>query len=284
MNFAIGCAVWGHKSWVGELYPKGSKAAEFLQLYAQRFRIVEGNTTFYAVPNQDTIAQWVSQMSPGFKFCPKLPRQITHNGLLEPSISKALKFVEQMQGLGEHQGPIFAQLPPNYQPSLLDDLAAFLEALSSTQTSLALEVRHADWFQEPHASYLNSLLQQLNIGRVILDTRPAYIRSENFSEPVEPRKPKVPVQPVMTAPFTLVRFISHPDQAVNQPLMEEWVSWIDKWLNLGKSIYFFVHCPIEKYSPRNVRYFQQLLEQRHLPVPGLPWNNLNPPPIQLNLF
>lgn len=284
MTFSIGCAVWGHKSWVGELYPKGSKAAEFLHLYSQRFTIVEGNTTFYSVPNQETIAQWISQMSPGFEICPKLPRQLTHNGLLQPSVSGTLEFLEQMQNLGEHLGLIFAQLPPNYTPNLLEDLTTFLEALSKTKASVALEVRHADWFKEPHASNLNALLQQLGIGRVILDTRPAYTKSASFLEPVEPRKPKVPVQPVVTAPFALVRFISHPDQEVNQPFMEEWVSWIEQWLNLGKRIYFFVHCPIEQYSPNNARNFQQLLENRNIPVPALPWNELNLPPIQLNLF
>lgn len=284
MTFSIGCAVWGHKSWVGELYPKGSKAAEFLHLYSQRFTIVEGNTTFYSVPNQETIAQWISQMSPGFEICPKLPRQLTHNGLLQPSISGTLEFLEQMQNLGEHLGLIFAQLPPNYTPNLLEDLTTFLEALSKTKASVALEVRHADWFKEPHASNLNALLQQLGIGRVILDTRPAYTKSASFLEPVEPRKPKVPVQPVVTAPLALIRFISHPDQEVNQPFMEEWVSLIEQWLNLGKRIYFFVHCPIEQYSPNNARHFQQLLENRNIPVPALPWNELNLPPIQLNLF
>ncbi len=284
MSFSIGCAVWGHKSWVGELYPKGSKATEFLSLYCQHFTIVEGNTTFYAVPNQDTIKQWVSQMPQGFELCPKLPRQLTHNGLLKPSIPGALEFVEQMQLFGEHLGIIFAQLPPNYSPSLLEDLAIFLEALSINKVSLALEVRHADWFKEPHTSNLNSLLQQLSIGRVILDTRPAYTKSKNFSEAVEPRKPKVPVQPVVTAPFTLVRFISHPDPEINQPFMEEWVSWIEQWLHLGKRIYFFVHCPIEMYSPGNARYFQHLLEQKNIPVPIFPGKRLALSPIQLNLF
>lgn len=284
MKFSIGCAVWGHKSWVGELYPKGSKATEFLSLYCQRFTIVEGNTTFYSVPNQETIANWVSQMSPGFQLCPKLPRQLTHNGLLQPSIPDALKFLEQMQNLGEHLGLIFAQLPPNYAPNMLRDLASFLQSLSRNEVPLALEVRHADWFKEPHTSHLNELLEELGIGRVILDTRPAYTKSASFLEPVEPRKPKVPVQPVLTAPFTLIRFISHPEQAINQPFMEEWVSWVDQWLRLGKRIYFFVHCPIEKYSPNNARHFQQLLEQHGVPVPPLPWNNLTQSPIQLNLF
>jgi uncharacterized protein YecE (DUF72 family) len=284
MSFLIGCAVWGHKSWVGELYPKGSKTAEFLHLYCQRFPIVEGNTTFYSVPDQETIANWASQMPLGFELCPKLPRQLTHNGLLQPSIPGALEFLVQMRGLGKHLGPVFAQLPPSYNPNLLEDLAAFLQALPRSEIPLALEVRHPDWFKKPHADRLNTLLEQLGVGRVLLDTRPAYTKSASFSEPVEPRKPKVPVQPVVTAPFTLVRFISHPQQEVNQPFMDEWVTLVEQWLRLGKRIYFFVHCPIEKYSPGNAKHFQQLLELHGVPVPPLPWNTIDQSPIQLELF
>lgn len=285
MNFLIGCAVWAYKGWVGEFYPKGSKAADFLQLYSQRFTAVEGNTTFYSVPNQETIAQWVSQMQPDFKFCPKLPRQLSHNGLLEPSIPAALEFLEQMRGFGKHLGSIFAQLPPSYEPTFLKDLAAFLKAWSRSEAPLAIEVRHPDWFKEPHASNLNALLQQLGIGRVLLDTRPAYTGSASYKqEPIEPRKPKIPVQPVITAPFSLVRFISHPDPEVNQPFIEEWLTWIDQGLRLGKHIYFFVHCPLEKYSPANARHFQQVLEQHGVPVPPLPWNTIDQSPTQLSLF
>jgi uncharacterized protein YecE (DUF72 family) len=285
MSFLIGCAVWGHKTWVGELYPKGSKAAEFLQLYSQRFTIVEGNTTFYSVPNQETVVNWASQMQSGFEFCPKLPRQLTHNGLLQPSISGALEFLEQMQSLGKHLGPIFIQLPPSYGPASLEDLTAFLSAWSGGKASLALEVRHLDWFKEPHASNLNALLQQLGIGRVLLDTRPAYSGAASYDEqPVEPRKPKLPMQPIVTASFAMVRFISHPEQEANQPFMEEWVTLVDQWLRLGKRIYFFVHCPIEKYSPGNARHFQQLLEQHGVPVPPLPWNSIDQAPTQLSLF
>jgi uncharacterized protein YecE (DUF72 family) len=284
MKFFIGCAVWGHKSWVGELYPKGSRTAEFLHLYCQRFTTVEGNTSFYAVPNQETVAHWASQMPPGFEFCPKLPRQLTHNGLLQPSIPGALEFLAQMRVLGKHLGPVFAQLPPSYEPALLEDLTTFLYAWPRSEAPLAVEVRHPDWFKEPHAGNLNALLQQLGVGRVLLDTRPAYSGSTSYSQPLEPRKPKVPLQPVVTAPFSLVRFISHPQQAVNQPFLEEWVTLVDQWLRLGQRIYFFVHCPIEKYSPGNARHFQQLLEQHGVPVEPLPWNSIDQFPTQLNLF
>ncbi|NET54822.1 MAG: DUF72 domain-containing protein [Symploca sp. SIO2E6] len=284
MNFFLGCAVWAYKGWLGEFYPQGSKAAEFLSLYCQRFTTVEGNTTFYSVPNPETITRWATQMPPGFEFCPKLPRKLTHNGLLEPSIPEALEFLAQMQGLGAHLGPIFVQLPPGYAPASLDDLIAFLTAWPRSEVPLALEVRHPDWFKTPHSEHLNTILEQLGVGRVLLDTRPAYSSSTNYSPPLDVRKPKLPLQPVVTTAFSIVRFISHPVQEVNQPFLEEWVILVNQWLRLGKRIYFFVHCPLEEYSPGNARHFQQLLEEHDASVPPLPWDSIDLLPTQLSLF
>ncbi len=63
-----------------------------------------------------------------------------------------------------------------------------------------------------------------------------------------------------------------------------WVIQIKQWLQEGKQIYFFVHCPIEERSPHNARYFQKLLEESNVSIPPLPWNNLDCPPQQLNLW
>ncbi|MEA5549463.1 DUF72 domain-containing protein [Anabaena cylindrica UHCC 0172] len=284
MNFFIGCAVWAYKGWVGELYPPGTRSTEFLHLYSRRFTTVEGNTTFYAVPNSETVTRWATETPPGFEFCLKLPREITHQGLLRSHIPEALTFLEQMRPLGKHLGPIFAQLPPSYSPALLDDLTAFLAAWPRTDIPLALEVRHRDWFQEPHAGNLTALLEQLGVGRVLLDTRPIYTGDDDPQLTSERRKPQLPVHFIVTAPFTLVRFISHPQLSINQPFMAEWVTQIQIWLKAGVRIYFFVHCPNEDMSPQNAQYFQQLLEQSGVAVPPLPWNNLNQPPNQLSLW
>lgn len=284
MNFFIGCAVWAYKGWVGELYPQGTRTTEFLHVYSRRFTTVEGNTTFYAVPNRETVTRWAAETPPGFEFCLKLPRDITHQGLLKPYIPAALKFLEEMRPLGKHLGPIFAQLPPSYPPAWLDDLTAFLSAWPRTDAPLALEVRHRDWFTEPHASNLTALLEKLEVGRVLLDSRPIYSGDDDPQLQSERRKPKLPLQFSVTAPFTLIRFISHPDLSVNQPFMEEWVTQIQQWLQTGVRIYFFVHCPIEERSPSTAFYFQQLLEQSGVAVPPLPQNNFDHPPTQLSLW
>jgi len=283
MNFRIGCAVWSYKGWVEDFYPPKSRSSDFLRLYSDRFPTVEGNTTFYAIPNQDTLKRWIAETPPSFKFCLKLPKQLTHQGLLQPSITGALSFLEQMQTLGDRLGVIFAQLPPSYSPQLLTDLTTFLEAWAQTQALLALEVRHVDWFSEPHNNKLTALLEKLGIGRVLLDSRPIYNAPDDAQLHSERRKPNLPVNFSVTAPFSLIRFISHPEQQFNQSYLEEWVSFCDRALRQGTQVYFFVHCPVEEKSPHNARYFHHLLQQHNVLVPPLPWDNIGNH-TQLNLF
>ena len=284
MKFYLGCAVWSYKGWVGNFYPPHSRPADFLSLYGQRLTTVECNTTFYAVPGQEIVARWAQQTPSGFKFCPKLPRQVTHEGLLTPAISSALHFYERMGLLGDKLGSVFAQLPPSYSPEYFDDLIPFLQTLASQSVPLALEVRHLDWFQAQYAEELNKLLSELGIGRVILDTRPIYNCPDDPQIESERRKPQLPLQSSLTAPFTLIRFISHPQQEFNQPYLEEWAQKIESWLPQGTTVYFFVHCPTEEHSPHTARHFQHLLEAKGVEVPPLPWDNLELPPLQLSLF
>lgn len=284
MNFYLGCAVWSYKGWIGNFYPPKTQSKNFLRLYSQRLRAVEGNTTFYAVPEATTIERWVTETPAGFKFCLKLPREITHNGLLMPSLGGAIAFLERISNLGDRTGSVFLQLPPSYSPDFLEDLSAFLKSLAKETKALAVEVRHLDWFEDSHATQLNNLLEKLGVGRVLLDTRPIYDCPDDPQLACERRKPKVLLQPCLTANFSLVRFISHPQQEYNQSFLQEWVTQVDRWLRQGTEIYFFVHCPVEERSPFTARYFQQLLERQGVNVPPLPWDRLESPPVQLSLF
>lgn len=288
MNFRLGCAIWAYKDWVGELFPPGSRAADFLSLYSRRFTTVEGNTTFYSIPDKETIQRWAEATPAGFKFCPKLPRQLTHQGLLTPCISETIAFLERMQGLGDRLGPVFAQLPPSYSPVTLSDLATFIAAWPHQLVELAVEVRHLDWFKPEQAESLNQLLSQWGVGRVLLDTRPIYECPDDPQLASERRKPQVPLQPELTAPFSIIRYISHPDRTFNEPYLAQWAAQVQAWLEQNRQIYFFVHCPVERQSPGTARVFQHQLEQAGVPVPQLPWDlleaNVPPPPNQLSLF
>lgn len=286
MTFKMGCAIWAYKGWVGSLFPAGSSPSKFLQLYSRRFATVECNSTFYSIPSADAIARWVQETPSSFEFCPKLPRSITHNGALQPNLEAALSFIKLMQGLGsERLGPLFIQLPPRYGPHAFQDLQAFLQGLRGCGADLAVEVRHPQWFQDSDGDRLNELLASLEMGRVLLDSRPIYECADDPQLTSERRKPKLPLQPVSTASFGFIRYISHPDRDFNTKFMMDWIAPINDWLSQEKRVYLFMHCPTEENSPQNAQLFQSLLE-KHLEVliPPLPWSEIRPESTQLSLF
>jgi uncharacterized protein YecE (DUF72 family) len=287
LSFRLGCAVWACKDWMGEFFPPGTRASDYLRSYGERMTTVEGNTTFYSMPSPEMVKRWANETPEYFRFCPKLPRSVSHEGAIAPHLPAALDFLRLMQGLTNRLGPLLLQLPPSYSPASYDDLTAFLAAWPHQEAPLAVEVRHLDWFKPPSAKRLNDLLTDWKVGRILLDTRPIYELGDNDSDPQllsERRKPRVPLQPEVTAAFTIVRYISHPDIDRNDEYLAQWVEHFRQWLAQGTSIYMFVHCPIEARSVSIARRFQAMLEKAGVIVPELPWNLLETPPEQLALF
>jgi uncharacterized protein YecE (DUF72 family) len=292
MPISIGCAIWSYPGWIGGVYPPKTPAKEFLRVYSNFFPAVEGNTTFYAIPDRVVIDRWIAQTPPGFKFCLKFPRSITHNGVLAPYILPARSFVTQMQELGDSRaerlrqrlGVMFVQLPPNYAPDKLTDLTEFLTELPRQDVDIALEVRHLDWFKSPYQEQLTELLVKLRVGRVILDTRSIYQADAELGSIVQCKKPNVPLTFSLTAPFSLIRYVSHPIRAANQVWFESWTSQIQQWLERDTQIYMFVHCPIEARSPINARYLHQIFTDAGISLTPLPPNPTADLPVQLNLF
>jgi uncharacterized protein YecE (DUF72 family) len=285
-SFYIGCAVWGYKDWLGELFPPGTKQGDFLSLYSRRLTTVEGNTTFYATPGVETVKRWAAETPETFHFCFKLPREVSHEGLLAAHIKTTREFVERMAPLGQRLGPFFLQLPPGYRTDKIDDLEHWL-AEWPTDYRLAVEVRHDEWYAEPHESTLMNLLHQYNAGRVVMDVRPldaGPLPGADFDlQAARDRKPDVPMHPLRSSDIALIRYIGHPTPELNGPLLDEWARRVAKWLADGTEVYFFCHCPDERRSPALCREFQRRIE-RVADVPRLPWDEQDGGMQQTTLF
>ena len=247
MAFRLGCAVWGYPGWVGSFFPEGTPQRDLLRLYARRFPTVEGNTVFYGVPTATTLQGWARQTPESFRFCPKFPRDISHGGPLAPRAGDALRLLDHLrENLGERLGPLFLQLPPGYGPDEGPDLAVLLnEWRRAGNHPLLVEVRHPGWFAPPASDRLDTLLDRLGQGRVVLDTRPIYSGSDDPEDPDpqadnERKKPNLPVSFRPVGSISLVRLICHPEPERDLAYFEEWAERVKDWLLAGREVYFFV--------------------------------------------
>src|SRR5574339_995139 len=282
MQLYIGCPIWSWKGWVGNFYPEGTKPSEFLHEYTRRLTTVEGNTTFYAVPAQKTLEGWLEDMPPTFRFCPKVPKAISHEGKLMDNVERARGFIDTMSQLGTRLGPMFLQLPPRYSPKLIGDLTAFL-ATWPPDVRLAVEVRHLDWFDTPHNQGLNDLLTEHNMARVTIDTRPIrgldgdqILAGSVYQTLVEARerKPDVPVVPKRTADFIFVRYIGHPEIEVNQPYLKEWGDYFISQREGDTDIYMFCHSPNNFVAPWLARRIHSFVKEQ-VDISPLPWDEID---------
>ncbi len=278
--FYIGCPLWGYKAWVGTFFPPHTPANAFLRLYSRRLNVVEGNTTFYAIPSAEMVARWRQETPDSFRFCPKIARSISHDSLLSASKDATFAFVERLLGLGPRLGPIFLQLPPTFAPDRLEDLHSFL-SFWPQDVRLAVEVRHPDFFLAAQAEMLNRLLSSFHVARVIMDTRPIRVgdAAEQQLLQTRERKPHLPVQIVSTTDFVFVRYIGHPRLEANIPFLEEWAQQLAHWLSEGKTLYVFCHCPFEEHSPS----LCQELYRRVQALTPLPPLAVSDPPEELSI-
>ena len=177
----LGTSSWSESAWVGPFYPKGTKPGAFLTVYAEEFRAVEADVTYYRVPDQKLVDGWNRKTPEGFRLCAKFPRGIVHAGDgPRPDATKVLvwehvaedteRFLTNMQRMGEKLGPLLLQFPyfnkqafPSREP-FLERLADFLDRLPN-DVRVAVEVRNRDWID----AELTALLRARSRALALVD-------------------------------------------------------------------------------------------------------------------
>src|SRR5690349_4919380 len=67
----LGTASWTDPTMTkpGVFYPRGTSSAESrLKYYAQKFSVVEVNTSYYAIPERKTVESWAESTPDHFRF------------------------------------------------------------------------------------------------------------------------------------------------------------------------------------------------------------------------
>ncbi len=269
--FYIGCPMWGYKEWVGNFFPPHTAPGDFLRLYSRRLTTVEGNTSFYAIPSAETVTRWYSEAPPEFRFCFKIPRDISHAPHLDTRKNETYFFTDRIRGLKERLGPLFLQLPPAFGPAQLSQLQAFLDFWPE-DLRLAVEVRHPDFYKVSHAAKLNALLTQYKAARIMMDTRPIRIGSAEEKQILQARerKPDLPLHIAVTTDFIFLRYIGHPRMEVNNTFLDVWAWQLAQWIGEGLTLYVFCHCPFEVHSPSICSTLYEKVRAL-TSLPPLPW-------------
>jgi uncharacterized protein YecE (DUF72 family) len=194
----IGTSSWADPGFVEEWYPPGMAARDRLGWYAQRFDAVEVNSTFYAVPDQGTVARWAQVTPKDFTFDVKLHRLLSRHSadlkslppalregaqtsgrgrvVLTPSLEAALaeevlKAVEPLEHAGKF-GAFLLQLTPAFSPREhhLDELSGLLERLAPR--TVAIELRHRGWVDDKRIEQTLDWYEQHGAAWVAVDAPP----------------------------------------------------------------------------------------------------------------
>jgi uncharacterized protein YecE (DUF72 family) len=254
----IGGTGWGMKEWTGLIYPAGTKAGVYLEHYARFFNTVELNSTYYRIPNPETMQKWLSQVEVGFRFCPKVPQFISHSSNLNSDEGwvRVEDFCETMDMLGEKLGICFMQLPPRFGPKQLDVLERFMSKWQATHygslqrsMALAVEVRHPGWFQERRITQsLFHSMEKHSVASVITD--------------VAGRRDAAHMR--LSSDRVLIRFVCCGQKKLDEMRLSQWAERLGVWAEMGMlEIYFFVHTPENIDAPAMAAFFSEQL--RYLP-------------------
>ena len=237
----VGCAKWGRKEWIGQIYPPKTKDANFLDEYVKHFDCIELNATFYNVYGPDTIAKWKAKAdsNPHFKFCPKFSQSISHIRRLKNAEDITTSYYEGIMAFADKLGPLFLQLSDNYTPKSLPELKAYLEQLPR-DVPVFVELRHKEWFAVPeNRDKVFTLFHDLNIGAVITDATG--------------RRDVVHME--LPTPHAFIRFVGNGLHPTDYARVDEWVERIKEWQKQGlQSVWFFMHQHDEQYSPKLADY------------------------------
>ena len=141
----VGTSGFAYKEWKGSFYPKDLPAAGMLHYYAERFKSVEINNSFYRMPKASVLEAWAAEVPPDFKFVLKAPQRITHFQRLKDSAESVSFLLNVAAALEQRLGPFLFQLPPNLKKDV-PRLRDFLKLLPAGRA--AFEFRHQTWFDD----------------------------------------------------------------------------------------------------------------------------------------
>jgi uncharacterized protein YecE (DUF72 family) len=180
------------------------------------------------------VRRWRDATPETFRFCPKIPQEISHRLLLRGAGRPTEAFFAAVGGLGERLGCTFLQLPPHFSPIDLPVLAAWLKAIPRGY-AVSVEFRHPAFFANGRLSApAFDTLANAGAGAVVTDV--AGRRDVLHSS--------------LPSPDLFLRLILNDLHPSDFARSADWSTRIAAWREAGlRTAYLFVHQPDDKATP-----------------------------------
>ena len=142
----VGTSGWSYAHWRRVFYPEDLPSGKWLRYYCRYFDTVEINNTFYNLPADRALEKWLREAPSGFVFAVKANRFITHMKKLKDVDDSVSVFLDSLNTLKRHLGPVLFQLPPNLKLDT-NRLRAFLATLPKRKRYV-VEFRNPSWLDD----------------------------------------------------------------------------------------------------------------------------------------
>jgi len=196
----VGTCSWADESFVKAWYPDGVPAQGRLRHYADRFDVVEANSTYYRLPEERLVERWAGMLPDGFVMHAKafglMTRHPVKSQALPPDLRgeasvddrgrverpsrelraevfrRFLAALEPLRAAGK-LGGILMQFPPYVvpKPRSYEYLEWAREQLAGYE--MLVEFRHKAWFEDPAEPL--AFLEQHGMTYVTVDAPPDVI-------------------------------------------------------------------------------------------------------------
>ena len=254
MRWDLGTQGWAYADWAGTMYDSAVRPENYLRSYAEEFRSVEIDSTFYGTPAADRVRKWAATVPTGFTFSCKLPREITHERRLIGTKGLVAEFYDAVRAFGPKLGCVLVQFEASYtraeEPDFRSALAAF-----PTDVRTAFEFRDPAWY----APDVQTLLEGRGHALAVADA--PFVPRELMRETL--RRTKLP--------FAYLRLIGNHDafdrfDAVLQDRDSE-ITWWTKALGEAMPrldrLFAYVNNHYQGHSPATVRALHAALGVPH---------------------
>lgn len=234
----IGTSGWHYGHWEGPFYPDKTPSEKYLGYYSKSFKTVEINSSFYRMPDKETIREWRDTVPEGFRFSVKASRYITHMKKLKDPEAAVSYLISTVSLLRNKLGPILFQLPPKWHANP-ERLESFIKSLPRDY-DYAFEFRDTSWFDDR----IYEILEKHNTAFCIYEI--GGVKS--------PR--------IVTADIVYLR-LHGPDGPYRGQytthVLTEWAGRISKWRNEGKEIYCYFDNDEAGYAPQDAMKLQEMV-------------------------